>query len=71
MQRLINFIAEDTLNGPLYKGDREKFFEHHPAAKGFLREPARLYQKREQAMELLDEKFKKQIPRLIQTMTFP
>ncbi len=61
---------EDTLNGPLYKGDREKFFEHHPSARGFLREPQRLYAKREKAMELLDAGARKHLPEMRDTLTF-
>lgn len=63
-------MYEDTLNGPLYKGDREKFFKDHPAARGFLREPQRLYKKREQAMAFLDEEVRKQLPKLRETINF-
>jgi deoxyhypusine synthase len=61
---------EDTLNGPLYNGDRERFFAHHPQARGFLREPQRLYKKREQAMELLDKEAMKQVPKMLKTLAF-
>jgi deoxyhypusine synthase len=62
---------EDALHGHLYQGDKEKFFKHHPEARGFLREPQRLYAKREQAMELLDGEAMKQAPKMLKTLGFP
>ncbi len=64
-------IYLDTLNGPLYRGDKERFFEDHPGARGFLREPARLYKKREQAIAFFDEMVKRKLPKLLKTMNFP
>jgi len=60
----------DVLNGPLYGGDREKFFKEHPQARGFLRTPQRLYSKREEAMQLLDTEARKHIPEMRDTMHF-
>ncbi len=60
----------DTLNGPLYQGDRDKFFAHHPAARGWLRGHTQLYTKREQAMEFLDAAAKKHLPEMRDTLHF-
>ncbi len=60
---------EDALRDQ-YKGDREEFFRDVPEARGFLREPQRLYQKREKAMELLDSHVKKHLPELRETLRF-
>jgi len=51
-----------------YRGNKGKLFEKHPQARGFLREPARLYRKREDAMELLDSELKAHLPKIMETM---
>ena len=53
-----------------YGGNKENLFRVHPEARGFLREPRRLYQKREQAMKLLDRAAKKHLPEMRETMHF-
>lgn len=62
-------LYEDALNSN-YNGDREKLFSAVPQAKGFLREPRRLYTKREQAMEFLDEQLRKNIVKIRGSLDF-
>lgn len=54
-----------------YRGDKDKLFAEVPEAAGFLREPRRLYDKREEAMELLDRAAKKHLPEMRKTLYFP
>ena len=63
-------LYEEELQGK-YRGNREKLFKDVPQARGFLREPARLFSKREQAMELLDAEAKKHLPEMRETLYFP
>ena len=51
-----------------FKGDKEKLYKAHPQAKGFLREPRRLFGKREQALQLLDKEAKKHLPEMRETL---
>ncbi|MDO8460416.1 MAG: deoxyhypusine synthase family protein [Nanoarchaeota archaeon] len=62
-------LYEDSLNDN-YKGDKEKMFAEIPASRGFLREPQRLYKKRELAMELLDSEARKALPQMRETLYF-
>ena len=51
-----------------FKGDKEKLYKAHPQAKGFLREPRRLFGKREQALQLLDKEAKKHLTEMRETL---
>lgn len=51
-----------------YKRDKEKLCGKHPQAKGFLREPRRLFAKREEAMRLLDREAKKHLDEMTATL---
>ncbi len=62
-------LYEETLQNQ-YHGDREHLFSEVPQAKGFLRKPQRLYQKREQAMQLLDEEARSVLPKMRKTLHF-
>jgi len=62
-------LYEDALNDE-YGGDREKLFERHPQARGFLRDPQRLYSKREQAMSFLDQEARKHVAEMRETLRF-
>jgi len=60
-------LYEETL-AIEYEGDEYEFFAAHPQARGFLREPARLYQKREQAMTFLDKAAQDALPEMRKTL---
>ena len=62
-------MYEDALKAQ-YNGDREKLFTEIPQAKGFLREPQRLFSKREQALAFLDEAARQNIPKMKETLYF-
>lgn len=62
-------LYQDALNND-YNGDRERLFEKYPQARGFLREPQKLYTKREQAMSFLDQVAKEHIKEMKETLDF-
>ncbi len=53
-----------------FKGDKEKLFAAYPESKGFLREPSRLFQKREEAMVLLDRAVAEHMDELRESLNF-
>ncbi len=62
-------LYEDALKG-VYNGDIEKLFANVPQTRGFLREPQRLYAKRDQAIAFLDNEAKKYLPQMRETLEF-
>lgn len=62
-------LYQDALDNA-FGGERERLFERHPQARGFLRVPQMLYAKREQAMRFLDDTAIKRVGELIETLQF-
>jgi len=53
-----------------YHNDRERLLRDYPQAQGFLREPRRLFSKREAAMQALDKEAKKHLPEMRETLVW-
>ena len=53
-----------------FHGEKEKLFSKMPQARGFLREPQRLYGKREKAMQFLDQALAEQKGELLNSTNF-
>jgi len=53
-----------------YENNKEKMFAAYPESQGFLREPARMFKDREEAMALLDKNVKEHLEELRETLGF-
>lgn len=62
-------LYEDALKNE-FGGNLDKMVAKYPQAKGFLRKPSRLYQKREEAMKFLDQAAKEHVGEMRNTMQF-